>query len=1192
MTRRLRLGINISGIITLLLATFRLAAGSGGLTEDDIRWRERIGYNPQVHGTVPQSSDNDVIRRVPYAYYPTDNQIEVIFDFASAVRLLPEGEPAPTEVPDEVWVEVYPHEGEKRIARERIALDGHGRGPGLFTLPELEAGWYRVQYVFGGATLPSSRTFRRTFFPFEGNDLGSLHKVYPPFEPVQVQGDTVSVVDRTYRINALGLLDSVVSKGRELLAAPMRLVGETVDGRQIVWQTGRVEGREEHPDLAVFETRVIGEAGDARIGVRARLEIEEDGHIWINMTLLPEPRPSGDTGNLELASLFLEMAMNEDEAPLCHLVGMNSMRHNYAGYVPRGGDITWINQSWRPSRFVVTPFEGAVPDSYPVWESRHLMHWHSERWNFAPYIWLGAEERGLAWFGDHTGGYSHDGRTSLQRLFIEPGRVVLRVSLIQKPVALDAPRTFEFGLQASPTKPMMPNWRGYDVPGGGGMPVVVWGGFNCASKYPVNQDWSIVDKIMEGRGSGKVDTEWFEAITDKYQLRQAKANGTPWLEMLLHFANREANMPNRNGTTVYFEEHQTAGDKPEMIEYMDEWADTTWSRFRYYDYSGWFQRPRASERATWGPEVRSANSSSHRDFVVYMANEWMRRGVGIYYDNTYPMTDYNRQHFDRDDITWSSSIRGHRQYYRRVWKQSRELMERGLTPLDPVHQAREPGRRMRLHIVGHVTNCQVLPFTTWWDATLGVEQPGQWIPENMPSVANWKQSKQDWPFMIIPTPRRADAARGQTLPLPPDYLRAMEMGRTAGLIPYYRHALRSEDAFDGSVSAAVRAHRELSDAAMGFVHEIRGGVTDHQNPAVGALRQAFRAFGYGRPDVAVHNYWDEEAPVDVADTVKWIALAHPDRQPSWLVLLQSYTMEAQPLTVRVADAAALLDVQSRALILPGADGRFPLELAADYGTRLLLAADDPAALERMVAGPGVISLADFEFGLTGFGWQARGGALQVVDDEIEAGNRVLRVRPGHPSSNYLKADTPANAVIRLRFRLPEAKVNPGNHGVMEIKHRWNGDTFPRAVEQKLVLNVRPDDAGKQAFSFAYGALDGEARPGLVNVEVQTLGRVRLTDPNVWHTLEIAMEGSLREVRLDGAVILRGETDRAGSTTLDIDQLVTELLEGADPADEAGNHAMGINPGWESERSGLPYVEVDDIMIISGTGGRENKRESE
>ncbi len=960
--------------VTVLASAWAAAQAPTG---DDLRWREKVGWNEEVHGPNLPRDLAKVVARVPYAYYPYDNALEVLFDFDAAVKLLPGGTRAPAVPPRELTVRVLPERGAQVLASGRMALDAKGRGRGTFRLPELPKGVFRVEYLFGGVTLKAPRTFMRSHFEFEHNEIGEQHEVYAPFTPVEVAGRTVSVVDRTYTVNGLGLFDSVVSKGRELLAGPIRLVVETADGTEVVWGEERVEGRVLHPDLAEFRTGAQG----AGLRVESTVKVEEDGCAKVDMTLEANSARAAPT----IRRAWLEIALKESEAPLCHLVGMDSMRHNYAGYVPRGGEITWIMQPWRPARFERKPFAGDAPSSYEVWNATQLRHWDKQRWNFAPYIWLGAERRGLAWFGDHIRGYETDGRRGIQRLRIEPGRVVLRVELIQQPVRLDAPRRYEFGLQASPTKPMPEGWRGYDVPGGGGMQVNVWGGYFCSWHYPDPKDWSLVEKIVEGRRgrldrSYQIDRAFFEELNRRRAFPTLKIQDRrPWLDDVLGFAQRNSAVAHPHGVTVYYEEFYTAGNHPESDEYQDEW-----------DMAGWYRGLHPAYRYTKpgphiGPVIRTAGAQSFRDFAVYYADQWMRRGVGVYYDNTYPKVERNPYVLRDTQVPWSSTIWVYRDYMRRVWKRSRELMAQESLPLDTYYSMSDSDRRMRLHIVGHVTNCQVLPYTTWWDASLGIEAPGHWLPDDTPSAEEMARQVQERGFVVLPTPKRNTP--GTPLPYPPDYLRAMTMGRMGGIIPHYRHKLRSEDAFGGlgiSYGSTKRpprdllARRQLSDKAMGLVHEIRGakGGTNWVRPEdYEALVQAFIRFGYcnprpedpdsvkstiswdfvkkiggGGPVVKVHNYWAERPFVAVSDPeVKWIALERDRRLSPYfgLLLLQSYRADACEVKVDFPGAGALFDILS-GTILP-ADR--PLVMAADYGTRLLVTARDAAALEALAAAP-------------------------------------------------------------------------------------------------------------------------------------------------------------------------------------------------------------------------------------------------
>ena len=89
---------------------------------------------------------------------------------------------------------------------------------------------------------------------------------------------------------------------------------------------------------------------------------------------------------------------------------------------------------------------------------------------------------------------------------------------------------------------------------------------------------------------------------------------------------------------MYFEEHQTNGLYPEVAQYLDEWGDGTFARYRYFEHP--------PHLGTGDPQRQSGQLPR---LCGFYANEWMRHGVGIYYDNTYPNGRSQPEHFrDRE----------------------------------------------------------------------------------------------------------------------------------------------------------------------------------------------------------------------------------------------------------------------------------------------------------------------------------------------------------------------------------------------------------------------------------------------------------------------------------------------------------------------------------------------------------------
>lgn len=823
-------------------------------------------FNDDIGGYV-----SPLAAQLPFAYYPSVNKLEVAIQRADWAGR-------------SVTVGVLPVAGGRAAASGQVALDRRGRAQALIDLPDLPDGVYAVEYSANGKSIRSPKTFRRIHYPWEGNSLGTEHTVYPPFKPVAVAGQTVTVVDRSYRMNAFGLMDSVVSKGHELLAAPIQLRG-MVGGNPIQWRVGEISANAPFPDLAVVNGSVTATA----LHVTARTEIEEDGMAKVTLTLAPGP----DEQTID--RLWIEIPVKDQAAPLFHFVGFDSMRLNYGGITPRGGNIRWApGAGWTPPTWrASSPAGDGV-----VWDASQVYH-HTDatRWiRFAPYVWLGAEERGLAWFGDSDKGYVVDRNQPAQVLVREGDRLVLRVYLIQAPAKLTAPRTVVFGLQASPTKPLPADWRTRSIAAGVG-PVVNWGGWQCASKYPDGEDWRIVDQIQAARRTGRLDEGWFRKraahrTPGRLMFNDPKQPDDAWVNMVLWFGQNAANSNNAPGGT-YFEEHAHDPWIPALEVFQDEWSATEFIRFQK-------RKPIGPGALPFDLNDSSVAAPSYHDFALHYANEWMKRGVSLYFDNAFP--HYSQQ------LRWTAAyptaegkihpsvhIFPQRAYYRRIWKLMQNWNRNGAPyPIDVTH---------------HMTNTQVLPHDTWTSATLDLEQ------------------------------RYHVDSDGRAVPWPPDYTRTVSMSRQVGSVPFILDPLYNQwrNVFYDDAHTEYTARMMLSNWGMFRVHEVGG---DWPTPAkVQAIagkyyQKAWEQFGYGDPEVTVHNYWDVQpyAQVDQAD-VKWIVLQRA-KAPQCLALLQSYRGGAVTARLALPGAVRYTDVEQNTRLTADHSGGIAVELGAPAGTRM------------------------------------------------------------------------------------------------------------------------------------------------------------------------------------------------------------------------------------------------------------------
>ena len=78
---------------------------------------------------------------------------------------------------------------------------------------------------------------------------------------------------------------------------------------------------------------------------------------------------------------------------------------------------------------------------------------------FVPYLWLGDEERGLAWFADSDQGWHLSQPAAALGVATQGQIIAVRATLLDHEEMISAPLIIRFGLQASPVKPVSFAWR-------------------------------------------------------------------------------------------------------------------------------------------------------------------------------------------------------------------------------------------------------------------------------------------------------------------------------------------------------------------------------------------------------------------------------------------------------------------------------------------------------------------------------------------------------------------------------------------------------------------------------------------------------------------------------------------------------------------------------------------------------------
>ena len=441
----------------------------------------------------------------------------------------------------------------------RLTMTKEGARYTVLTDTPAAPGRYSLSLEVDGKTYADVAAIEKKLAVWEGNDIGKSDIILPRFEPIRAEGnDALSVVHRKYRFDGTGLPRSIVSVGREILADGIRY--ELVrDGRTRRLSAAAACGLS--VSASATKATVEGGAAGEDVEIRSKGRFEYDGFLWNEIEL---------TGKGEIDRLTLVVPLKDVEAPLMHAIVPDYARFTSTGRIPAGEGTVWDG-----SRLLRRP---------PTAEDLYAP-------TVCPYLWFGAELRGLSVFVNDTNGFALDPAKPSARLVREKGVLRLEYDLINAKTSLDGVRRLAFGLEATPVKsPDKALARDYQGPAEG-IPT------NMVARVPISWDtsgfplrWARVPK----------DNNW-KLFTDDMARTCPKAN-------MFSFKYSDP--------TLIWQQDKSAR------YFASEWI----SRWGGYD---------AAERITLVP--------SCLDYVLYRYKQWTELGLtAIYLDDMHLIACRNR----------------------------------------------------------------------------------------------------------------------------------------------------------------------------------------------------------------------------------------------------------------------------------------------------------------------------------------------------------------------------------------------------------------------------------------------------------------------------------------------------------------------------------------------------------------------
>lgn len=383
--------------------------------------------------------------------------------------------------------------------------------------------------------------------------------VPPPWTPIELNDAKIKVWNRVYDFSGDKLIRSIIGGGAELLAAPATL---KLDGRDLSFGPVRIvksgKGR------IVFERPF---KTPDNVGGKVTCTVEYDGMIWCSLQL----NPAGG----KLNRLSLRMPLSARNAELLHYVGAPKV--------------------YESQNLVKNSFSMALPSGKgTVWQSP-----------FRTNVWIGNNDGGLLWFTESDEFYfpkDNDDLISITR--DEEGNAELAVNMVNAPASgLPAEVRYEFGLMATPVKPLPQGWRAFTF----SAQYESFQGLNRGNQLIYWPDrWRAMMLDPEPHRALNLDKNRAMVRDDVAHHRKIIPYWTR-----LHYSTRDGDKVNPDGTVL----------------------DKEWVAIPRRPGGGTHQYDRASLTSPW------------QDYLVWCTTEWSKvfgGGIdGVYMDETQPIPNSN-----------------------------------------------------------------------------------------------------------------------------------------------------------------------------------------------------------------------------------------------------------------------------------------------------------------------------------------------------------------------------------------------------------------------------------------------------------------------------------------------------------------------------------------------------------------------
>ncbi|MCD6220775.1 hypothetical protein J7K25_01270 [bacterium] len=280
----------------------------------------------------------------------------------------------------------------------------------LFSLEKLIPGYYQLKVsIFdknNKEVATRTMSYRHPKKPiWWKSKAGVSDKLLPPWTPMRVKDRKILCWGREYIFGKGTWPIQVVTREKSILSSPIQLKAK-INNEIFTFNKERI--RLINKSATQVNLRYKEERPSFKF--ESKIHIEYDGLIRIDWVITPL-KP------LDVEYLTLEIPISDSYCKYFYYPWVRGVRDN----------------------------SGAIREKIVLPSSSH-------------YIWLGDEERGLAWFYVSDEGWLPYDRTDKIVVSHQNGKVVLKVNILEN-TTLSSPLKSIMGLQATPVKPLPKNYR-------------------------------------------------------------------------------------------------------------------------------------------------------------------------------------------------------------------------------------------------------------------------------------------------------------------------------------------------------------------------------------------------------------------------------------------------------------------------------------------------------------------------------------------------------------------------------------------------------------------------------------------------------------------------------------------------------------------------------------------------------------